>query len=372
MNFKQHMLAVAKERGMTLDEAQLSAVDTLSDLHLALSALKQNRASLLGRVLKSGTVPKGLYCYGGVGRGKSFLMDQFFAACEHKRKVRIHFHAFMRSVHEELKLLKQQDDPIEVLCESLAKRYRLICLDEFHVNDIADAMILGRVFSGAHRRGVVFVLTSNYAPDELYRNGLQRERFLPTIDAIKDALTILRIDAGTDYRRRTLTAREAYYFPVNEKNEAHLAALYAALEHNPRPEKHWHVAGRDISVKERGDTVIWTSFEALCVTARSQEDYLELARLHQSLLLSGVPRLSTVSPSSLRRFTLLVDVLYDHRVKLVMTAEAPLHILAEFDPQVQDANLARMLSEFVRTASRLTEMQSADYLALAHLPFVSL
>jgi cell division protein ZapE len=369
VGFKDSIAAVCAERQMTLDSEQLLAVDKLDLLYHALLALKQQRASLLGRVLRSSKIPKGLYCHGGVGRGKSFLMDCFYNACEQKRKVRIHFHAFMRSVHEELKGLREQDDPIEQLCVSLAKRYRLICLDEFHVNDIADAMILGRVFTGCHQRGVVFVLTSNYAPDELYRNGLQRERFLPTIDAIKNALDILRIDHGTDYRRRTLTAQSVYFGPGNE---AKLQQLFNDLELRPIEGKTWRVAGRDIAVVKRGEHVIWASFESLCQTPRSQEDFLDLARVHQTLLLADIPLLKTVSPSALRRFTLLIDVLYDHRVKLVMMAAAPLAELAQIDTSVVDANLARMLSEFVRTASRLTEMQSADYMAEAHLPFVQL
>ncbi|MCS6996727.1 MAG: cell division protein ZapE [Casimicrobiaceae bacterium] len=355
------------ERGIVLDAAQARAATRLAQLHAELSALKAKRSSFIGRHFSHLTIPRSLYLWGGVGRGKSFLMDAFYAAVPQRRKLRIHFHAFMREVHADLRTLKHEADPLLAVAESIAQRYRLVCLDEFHVSDIADAMILGRLLANCLDHGVVFVLTSNDPPAKLYADGLQRQNFLPTIALIEERMDVLEVDAGIDYRRRTLELERVYHWPADAAAEEALARTFSRLVVEPSSERSVRLLERDVPVVARGAGVIWFTFAVLCETPRSQLDYLELAQAHHTLLLSGVPRLATVDANVVRRFTLLVDVLYDHRVKLILTAAAPLEALARFDETVRDADTRRVLSEFARTASRLVEMQSAAYMGEAHL-----
>lgn len=357
------------DRGITLDDAQQRAAERLSRLNDELHAFKNKRASLIGRVFSRPDVPRGVYFYGGVGRGKSFLMDAFYGATKVRRKTRVHFHAFMRNVHAELRTLKHEADPLVVVAERLAERYRLICFDEFHVSDIADAMILGRLLSNCFENGIVFVMTSNYAPDRLYPEGLQRQNFLPTIALIKENMDVVEVDSGIDYRRRTLEQDHVYHSPLNAETDARLAATFARLATGkPAHDRSITIYGREIALRKHADGVIWFDFAALCETPRSQNDYLELAQDHHTLILSNVPMLATKDSNVIRRFTLLVDVLYDHRVKLIMSATAPLADISRVDEGVTDSDTRRVLSEFARTTSRLTEMQSSEYMSEAHLP----
>jgi cell division protein ZapE len=356
------------ERGITLDPAQQRAAERLARLNDELTAFKNKRASLIGRVFSKPDVPQSVYFYGGVGRGKSLLMDTFYGASKVRRKTRIHFHAFMRSVHEELRTLKHEADPLVAVAERMAERYRLICFDEFHVSDIADAMILGRLLSHCFENGIVFVMTSNYHPDRLYPDGLQRQNFLPTIALIKDKMDIVEVDSGIDYRRRTLEQDSVYHWPLSAVTDAKLSATFSRLATKIRSEKSVTLYGREIAVRKHAEGVIWFDFSALCETPRSQNDYLELAQEHHTLILSNVPLLGTKDSNVIRRFTLLVDVLYDHRVKLVMSAAAALADISRIDESVKDSDTRRVLSEFTRTTSRLTEMQSAEYMSEAHLP----
>ena len=357
------------ERGITLDAAQQRAAARLAQLNDELSAFKSKRASPIGRLFWRPDVPKGVYLYGGVGRGKSFLMDAFYGATKVRRKTRVHFHAFMRSVHAELRTLKHEADPLVVVAERLAEKYRLICFDEFHVSDIADAMILGRLLSNCFELGIVFVMTSNYAPDRLYPEGLQRQNFLPTIALIKDNMDVVEVDNGVDYRRRTLLQDSVYHTPLTPETDANLTATFARLATTKvLTDKTVTILGREIALRKRADGVIWFDFAALCETPRSQNDYLELAEESHTLILSNVPLLASIDANVIRRFTLLVDVLYDHRVKLIMSAAAPLAQISRVDDTVKDSDTRRVLSEFARTTSRLIEMQSAEYMSEAHLP----
>lgn len=360
------------ERGITLDAAQQHAADRLVRLGDELTVLRTARATLIGRVFVRPTVPRGVYLHGGVGRGKSFLMDAFYAASKHRRKTRVHFHAFMRSVHEELRGLKHEADPLVAVAERLAERYRLICFDEFHVSDIADAMILGRLLSNCFDHGIVFVMTSNYAPDTLYPEGLQRQNFLPTVALIKANMDVVEVDSGVDYRRRTLEQDNVYHWPLGEDTDARLAATFARIATTRvTPDKKITIYGRDIALRKRAEGVIWFDFSALCETPRSQYDYLELAQANHTLILSNMPMLGSKDANVIRRFTLLVDVLYDHRVKLIMSAAAALSDISKVDAALTDSDTRRVLNEFSRTASRLTEMQSAEYMSEAHISSLS-
>ena len=350
----------------------MNAAERLARLNDELAALRKTRATLIGRVFMRPDVPRGVYFYGGVGRGKSFLMDAFYGACKTRRKTRVHFHGFMRSVHEELRTLKHEADPLVAVAERLAERYRLICFDEFHVSDIADAMILGRLLSHCFDNGIVFVMTSNYAPDTLYPEGLQRQNFLPTIALIKENMDVVEVDSGVDYRRRTLEQDNVYHWPLGGETDARLAATFARIATTKvTPDKKITIYGRDIALRKRAEGVIWFDFAALCETPRSQIDYLELAQANHTLMLSNVPMLGTKDANVIRRFTLLVDVLYDHRVKLIMSAAASLVDISKVDQAITDSDTRRVLNEFSRTTSRLTEMQSAEYMSEAHISSLS-
>jgi cell division protein ZapE len=359
------------ERGITLDAAQVNAAQRLARLNDELTAFKNKRASLIGRIFSKSEPPQSVYFFGGVGRGKSLLMDTFFAASKIRRKTRVHFHAFMRNVHAELRTLKHEADPLVVVAERLAEKYRLICFDEFHVSDIADAMILGRLLSNCFEHGIVFVMTSNYHPDRLYPDGLQRQNFLPTIALIKEKMDIVEVDSGVDYRRRTLEQDAVYHTPLGAEAEAKLSATFNALATKQITGKTIRLYEREITLRKRAEGVIWFDFAALCETPRSQNDFLELAQEHHTLILSNVPMLASKESNVIRRFTLLIDVLYDHRVKLVMSAAATLNEISRIDEALTDSDTRRVLSEFTRTTSRLTEMQSAEYMSEAHVSSLS-
>jgi cell division protein ZapE len=346
-----------QERGATLDHAQSAALDRLQELCDELAAFKVARQSPLKRLLSPPDVPRGAYLYGGVGRGKSFLMDSFYAVVPLRRKTRVHFHAFMRDVHEELKTLTREVDPLATVAQRIARRFRLICFDEFHVSDIADAMILGRLLTALFSAGVVFVMTSNYPPDDLYPGGLKRENFLPTIKLLHEWLDVIEVDGGVDYRLRTLERVETFHVPAGDVADAAMERTFDAMRNGPDESPQLTIEGRPLSARRRAGSAVWFDFDALCDGPRSQRDYLELAQRFGVLFLSGIPVMSADKADLARRFTWLVDILYDHRVKLVASAAAPAEAL-----YVEGRNVR----EFPRTVSRLTEMRTRDYMALPH------
>jgi len=336
------------KRGFVEDSSQWRAVERLQRLYEEWTAYKARRSNALKRLLVHPELPKGVYLWGPVGRGKSFLMDAFYLCVPLVRKRRVHFHHFMREIHREMNEVKGTADPIAAVAERTARRYRLICFDEFHVSDIADAMILGRFLEQAMQRGVEFVMTSNYHPDQLYPNGLQRERFLPAIEFIKSHLDVVSVDNGTDYRRLKMEKVQVYHL-----SDAPLPGIFDQLKDVEEEKQPLDVEGRTIPYRKRAGGLVWFDFQALCGGARSYTDYVDLARRFHTVMLSGVPKLSAKQSDAARRFTWLVDVFYDDRVKLIVSAAAvPEEIFVEGEQS----------AEFQRTVSRLHEMQSAEYL----------
>ncbi len=344
------------ERGFTADAAQLNAVAALQRCEDEWIAYKSRRANAITKILVRPPIPRGVYMYGGVGRGKSFLMDCFFQAVPLKRKVRLHFHEFMREVHRELQELKGMADPLQELGHRISLRYRLICFDEFHISDITDAMILHRLLLSLFDNRVSFVTTSNFKPDDLYPNGLNRDRILPAIALLNEKLQVINVDAGTDYRRRTLTDAQLYHTPLGPAADADMAATFDLLAEARDESPILHIEHREIRARRRAGGVVWFDFRQLCGGPRSMNDYLELATQFHTVMLSGVPQMSPRLAAEARRFTWLVDVLYDRRVKLVVSAEVPPEQLYLAGP---------LAHEFPRTISRLQEMQSSEYLAIA-------
>ena len=353
-----HLRPELDRRRIVLDHAQRGALDRLQRLHDELVEFRRARLSLLRRWFHPPLPPRGVYLWGGVGRGKSFLMDAFYATVPLRRKTRVHFHAFMKSVHDELRTLSREEDPLATVAARIARRHRLICFDEFHVSDVADAMILGRLLTALFRLGTVFVLTSNYRPDDLYPNGLQRQNLLPTIALLKQWLDVVEVDGGTDYRLRELEQAAAYYVTPPGAADARLAALFDRMRPGPDEDSRLVIDSRPLKAKKRAGGLVWFDFATLCEGPRSQIDYLELARRFAVVIVSDVPRLSPDMSNAARRFTWLVDVLYDHRVKLLLSAE-----VAAAELYRKGANS----HEFARTVSRLVEMRTREYMALPHL-----
>jgi len=290
-----------------------------------------------------------------VGRGKSFLMDCFFQAVPLTRKTRLHFHEFMREVHRELQELKGTVNPLDELGKRIARRFRLICFDEFHVADVTDAMILHRLLDSMFANRVSIVTTSNFEPDALYPNGLHRDRILPAIALLKARLEVINVDNGTDYRRRTMEHLQLYHTPLGESADAALERSFGELAEARDEDPVLHIEHRELRSVRRAGGVVWFDFRTLCGGPRSQNDYLEIAQQVHTVILSNVPQMPPRLASEARRFTLLVDVLYDRRVKLIMSAAVPSEALYTEGP---------LAHEFPRTVSRLQEMQSTDYLAL--------
>ena len=347
--------ATLKARGFKSDPAQRAAAQRLQGLYTELVAFKAARRGTIRKLLARPKQPRSVYFWGGVGRGKSFLMDCFFDSVPYQRKRRVHFHAFMQEVQNDLKNLNNEPDPLQKVADRIARQTRLLCFDEFHVSDIADAMILGRLLDALFARGTIFVMTSNYPPDGLYPNGLQRINFLPTIEMIKRRFDVVEVDHGTDYRLRTLEQMDAFLVPADDAADKHLAKDFEQIAGTKGAPGEIEVLERKLKVVRRAAGVIWFDFETLCGGNRSQNDYLEIAREHHTLILSRVPKMSAAMASEARRFTWLVDVLYDRRVKLIMSAEVPAEQLYTEGP---------LSHEFPRTVSRLNEMQSEEFLAL--------
>lgn len=353
------------------DDVQKEAVTRLQAIYQALTAekpptdqpkgLMARVGKLLGKKEEAGRAPvRGLYMWGGVGRGKTWLMDLFYHSLPGERKQRLHFHRFMLRVHEELTALQGQTDPLETLADRFKAETDVLCFDEFFVSDITDAMLLGGLMKALFARGITLVATSNIPPDELYRNGLQRARFLPAIDAIKQHCDIMNVDAGVDYRLRTLTQAHLWLSPLNNETQQQMDNLWLALagekrqtgpvlEINHRPLPTLGVANQTLAV----------SFHTLCVDARSQHDYIALSRLYHTVMLFNVPVMTPLMESEARRFIALVDEFYERHVKLVISAAVPLYEVYQGE---------RLKFEFQRCLSRLQEMQSEEYLKQKHMP----
>lgn len=353
--------------GFVRDPAQAGAVDRLQALFEAL--LEAHRRDTAWRrwwrifLRRRPAAPvKGLYLWGGVGRGKTYLMDSFYETLPFERKLRTHFHRFMRRVHRDLKALDGHKNPLERVAGQIADEAQVLCFDEFFVSDIADAMILGTLMRALFERGVTLVATSNIPPDQLYRNGLQRQRFLPAIEQIKAHTQVMKLAAGDDFRLRALEQAELYHSPLDETADQSLMASFRSLvpaEGEICGPCDLEVEGRTLRCRCLAEDVVWFDFEVLCGGPRSQNDYIELAREYHAVLLSGVPPLGRDRDDEVRRFINLVDEFYDRRVKLVISAAKPL-------PELYAGG--HLEFEFERTTSRLLEMQSHDYLAQGHKP----
>jgi cell division protein ZapE len=347
------------------DAAQEQAVLLLQDLYerLIVDSETTNR-SLLGwiRTLRNEPIEPqiGLYLWGGVGRGKTYLVDTFYECLPFHAKLRVHFHRFMQRVHAELTSLVGEKNPLEIVAERLAKEARVICFDEFFVTDIGDAMILGGLIEALFSRGVTLVATSNIEPGKLYENGLQRQRFLPAIELVEKYTKVVNVDAGIDYRLRTLQQAELYHFPLDAGADESLQESFSRLA--PEPGMHWErleINQRYLTCRCLAEDVVWFDFAELCDGPRSQNDYIELARIFHAVLISGVPEFGPDKNDQARRFVNLVDEFYDHNVKLVLAAAKPLLELYAG---------GQLEFEFQRTVSRLQEMQSYEYLAREHKP----
>ena len=352
------------------DAAQAAAVDHLQHLYEELVAAWQaeQKQPGLGGFFKrlAGTKPRqlvrGLYFWGGVGRGKTYLMDNFFESLPFEQKLRAHFHRFMRRVHAELKKLDGQKNPLKQVADIIANEARVICFDEFFVSDITDAMILGTLMEELFARGVTLVATSNIVPDGLYKDGLQRARFLPAIALLNQHTQVVNVDGGVDYRLRALEQAELYHSPLDTAADQSLMCSFKSLlsvAAEVDEDRDLEVEGRLIRARYLSEGVVWFDFVELCDGPRSQNDYIELAREYHSVILSNVPGLGRANDDQARRFVNLVDEFYDRQVKLVISAERP---LAEI------YSTGKLDFEFQRTVSRLLEMQSHEYLARPHRP----
>ena len=343
------------------DSAQLVAVQHLQRLYRDVNRPEVERGFVKKLFVRERRPQiRGLYFWGGVGRGKTYLMDVFFETLSFAEKRRMHFHRFMRHVHRQLKILQGEPDPLKKIAAEFAATTRVLCFDEFFVSDITDAMILAGLLEPMFEKGVVLVATSNVEPSHLYENGLQRSRFLPAIELLKKHVEVINVDGGVDYRLQALESAEIYHYPLDDKADVGLAHSFLTLSPDAGEEDvDLEIEGRIIKARKCGDGVVWFDFSNLCEGPRSQNDYIELAMIFQTVLLSNVPRFSAGKENAARRFISLVDEFYDHNVKLILSAEVP----------VRELYAGELLEfEFQRTMSRLTEMQSIEYLANEHLP----
>lgn len=353
MNVLEYYHQALNELGYQCDEAQLAAIERLQVYFDEWIEFKKARSSSFKKIFRRPDVPRGVYLWGGVGRGKSFLMDAFYLTVPVKRKARVHFHEFMRGVHHELGEVRGQQDPLDEVARRIAKRYRLICFDEFHVSDVADAMILYRLLLKLFEHGTSFVMTSNYEPSTLYPDGLHRDRILPAIKLLQERMDILNVDTGMDYRRRALEQVRMYLTPITAETTKELEADFNRLLDTAPMKPVLTVEHRQLKAIALGGSIVWFDFATLCGGPRSQNDYLDLASRFHTVILSDVPRMSARHASEARRFTWLIDVFYDHKIKLIMSAECEADELYTEGP---------MANEFHRTVSRIMEMQSLEYL----------
>ena len=344
--------------GFEPDPDQLTAAGALDELWHALQPQEHPRflKQLLG---KKPQYVRGLYLWGGVGRGKTWLMDLFYEQLPPQRKQRVHFHRFMQRIHSSLKTLGNVQDPLPRIAESWARECSILCLDEFFVSDIADAMLLSGLLENLFSRGVTLVTTSNTEPDGLYRNGLQRARFLPAIDLIKQYTRVLELSGETDFRLRILEQSEIYHHPLDSAADRQMTASFDRISAECELAHDLGINGRNFHALRRGDGVIWFDFKELCDKPRGSADYSEIARAFNTVMLSGIPQLAADEANAARRFITLVDEFYDRNVKLLISAATPVD-------QLYTGH--KLAFEYRRTASRLTEMQSHEYLARPHLP----
>ena len=343
------------------DVAQLQAMERLQSLYLLLTK-QENEPGLMAKLFakpKRELIP-GLYFWGGVGRGKTFLMDLFFDSLPFEQKSRMHFHRFMRHVHHALTDLQGEADPLRKIALDFADKNRVLCFDEFFVSDITDAMILAGLLEVLFENGVTLVATSNVEPVNLYENGLQRSKFLPAIALIEKNTQILNVDSGTDYRLRVLESAEIYHYPLDRQADEVLLQSFNSLSPDAgKADIVLDIEGREIKTRFCGDGVVWFDFPEICEGPRSQNDYIEIAMLYQTVLVSNLPRFTEQSENAARRFISLVDEFYDHSVKLIISAESPILDIYQGE---------RLKFEFQRTESRLQEMQSNEYLGREHKP----
>ena len=361
LNLREAYEESLHREGHVEDPAQLEVIARFEDLQRRLASQRPRKGGLRTMFFRSEPreTVRGLYLWGGVGRGKTFLMDLFFEYLPIEEKKRIHFHRMMHDVHARMKTLSFVEDPLDQVAAAIAQDTRVLCFDEFFVSDIGDAMILGRLLDGLFRRGVTLVATSNSAPEELYKDGLQRQRFLPAIRLLNEHTDVVNMDGGTDYRLRLLKKAGTYLWPNDEAAARKLDFFFdesasARIEENTDLD----INGRAIRARRSAKSVVWFRFEDICDGPRSQADYIEIARWYPSVIISGVPQFDASRDDQARRFIALVDEFYDRRVKLILSADAAVDALYTGK---------RLAFEFGRTVSRLIEMQSTEYLALPHL-----
>jgi cell division protein ZapE len=355
---QQRYQADLAREDFTADPAQAIAVEKLQRIQAELIKKKPRRLKLGSRL--EWPAVRGLYLWGGVGRGKTYLMDCFYESLPFSRKRRTHFHRFMHAVHEARKQYADEQDPMAKVAAEIAAQARVLCFDEFFVSDIADAMILARLLEVLFEHGVTLIATSNIAPDGLYKDGLQRQRFLPAIELLKRHTNVLHVDGGIDYRLRILELAELYHYPLDTQADINLQQYFNAIAPEPgEANAELPLHGRRLQTRHRADGVLWMDFSALCQGPRGNADYTEIARCFHTVLLSGIPKLDRDLEDESRRFVNLVDEFYDRGVKLILSAAEPLESLYQGE---------RLRFEFQRTESRLREMQSHQYLAKPHLP----
>jgi cell division protein ZapE len=339
------------------DPDQIRVVEALDTLWHALQ--RQDQATVLDRIRRNRQKQvRGLYVWGGVGRGKTWLMDLFYEHLPVRRKQRVHFHRFMQRIHHSLREQGQVRDPLPRIAADWARNCRVLCLDEFFVSDIADAMLLGGLFENLFQSGITLVTTSNIEPDRLYLNGLQRAKFLPAIDLIKQNTRVIELSGDTDYRLRILEQSEIFHHPLDAAADRVMTESFERMAAECELNHDLDINGRNFHARRRGDGIIWFDFEELCVKPRGGIDFIEIARAFNTVVLSGMPRLGKNDSDAARRFVIMVDEFYDRNVKLLISAEVPVRELYAGQ---------KLAFEFQRTVSRLIEMQSHDYLARPHL-----
>ncbi len=360
MGITQAYEQAVKRSGQVEDQSQLRVVEALQKLQQEIL----HGASLASRMLRllpgsPRREPRGIYLWGGVGRGKTFLMDLFFSSLDIRKKKRIHFHRMMRDIHARLKSLDDVAEPMERVAAAIAAETRVLCFDEFFVSDIADAMILSRLLEGLFDRGVVLVTTSNARPADLYKDGLQRERFLPAIALLEERTNVIELDGGIDYRLKLLQEAGTFLAPAGNEASAKLLHYFEEIASGETIEKHvLDVLNREIQTERCAKGIVWFDFMEICSGPRSQEDYIEIARWYPTVIVSDMPALDRNMENPARRFIAMVDEFYDRKVKLIISAAANIDSLYRGD---------RLPFEFARTSSRLAEMQSNDYLHAPHL-----
>tara|TARA_Y100001956_G_scaffold78939_1_gene91375 strand:- start:459 stop:1550 length:1092 start_codon:yes stop_codon:yes gene_type:complete len=343
------------------DAAQENAVKHLQRLYDDIVNQPEQPQGFFSRLFNRQPQQKitGLYFWGGVGRGKTYLVDTFYEALPTDRKMRVHFHRFMHRVHDELKKLKEVKDPLETVADIFKKETDIICFDEFFVQDITDAMLLGGLMQALFARDIILVATSNIVPDELYRNGLQRARFLPAIALVKENTEVVNVDSGIDYRLRTLEQAEIFHSPLDAQADKNLFEYFDKLSPEPgKLDEAIEIEGRLIKTRKVADSIVMFDFTQICETARSQVDYMEISRIYNTVILSNVKQMGQQNDDAARRFIALVDEFYERNVTLIISAAAPITEL------YTDGTLN---FEFRRCISRLQEMQSHEYLAREHI-----